>query len=111
MDTSEKGLETLIETSLLNQAGYIKGQSNNYEPNYCIDKTLLLQFLSQTQPTQLDKLKTKFGQKFEQKLFERISNQIKTKGIIEVLRKGIKAQESYPTLQSKYFLCYSSTPF
>lgn len=93
MDTSEKGLETLIETSLLNQAGYIKGQSHNYEPNYCIDKTLLLQFLNQTQPTQLDKLKTKFGQKFEQKLFERISKQIKDKGIIEVLRKGIKAQE------------------
>ncbi|MDB9484892.1 type I restriction endonuclease [Dolichospermum circinale CS-537/05] len=93
MDTSEKALETLIETSLLNQSGYIKGQSNNYEPNYCIDKTLLLQFLNQTQPTQIDKLKTKFGQKFEQKLFERISKQIKDKGIIEVLRNGIKAQE------------------
>lgn len=99
-DTSEKGLETLIETSLLT-SGYIKSESSNYNRTYCIDKTQLLQFLRTTQPTQISKLEINYGIRFEEKLFERISDQIKTKGIIEILRNGIKAGEVSLTLYYK----------
>ncbi|MGI2902226.1 type I restriction endonuclease subunit R [Tolypothrix sp. VBCCA 56010] len=99
-DTSEKGLETLIETSLLT-SGYIKGESSNYNRTYCIDKTQLLQFLRTTQPTQISKLETNYNTRFEEKLFQRISDQIKTKGIIEILRNGIKAGEVSLTLYYK----------
>ena len=99
-DTSEKGLETLIETSLLT-SGYIKSESSDYNRTYCIDKTQLLQFLRTTQPTQIAKLETNYNTRFEEKLFQRISEQIKTKGIIEILRNGIKAGEVSLTLYYK----------
>ncbi|MCL6751181.1 DEAD/DEAH box helicase family protein [Nostoc sp. CCCryo 231-06] len=92
-DTSEKGLEALIEKSLLTEAAYIKSESGDYDRNYCIDKTQLLQFLRQTQPTQVTKLETSYGKRFEERLFQRISDQIKTRGIVDVFRNGIKAGE------------------
>ena len=92
-DTSEKGLETLIEKSLLTEAGYIKSLSGDYDRNYCLDKTQLLQFLRKTQPTQVTRLETSYGKRFEERLFQRISDQIKTRGIVDVIRNGIKAGE------------------
>ncbi|MEH2121289.1 type I restriction endonuclease [Nostoc sp.] len=100
-DTSEKGLEALIEKSLLTEAGYIKGLSGDYDRNYCIDKTQLLQFLRKTQPTQVTKLETSYGKRFEERLFQRICEQIKTRGIVDVIRNGIKAGEVSLTLYYK----------
>jgi len=100
-DTSEKGLEALIEKSLIETSHYLKGQPNDYDRIYCIDKTKLLQFLRQTQPQEVAKLETKYQTKFEQKLLQRISDQIKTKGIIDILRNGIKADEVSLTLYYK----------
>ncbi|MEH2046079.1 type I restriction endonuclease subunit R [Nostoc sp.] len=97
-DTSEKGLEALIEKSLLTEAGYIKSQSGDYDRNYCIDKTQLLQFLRKTQPTQVSKLETSYGKRFEERLFQRIFDQIKTRGIVDVIRNDIKAGEVSLTL-------------
>ncbi|WP_334948066.1 type I restriction endonuclease [Nostoc sp.] len=91
-------LEALIEKSLLTEAAYIKGESGDYDRNYCIDKTQLLQFLRQTQPTQVTKLETSYGKRFEERLFQRISDQIKTRGIVDVFRNGIKAGEVSLTL-------------
>ncbi|MGL4498925.1 MAG: hypothetical protein ACRCU2_07665, partial [Planktothrix sp.] len=92
-DTSEKGLEALIEKSLIDKSHYVKGQPHDYDRIYCIDKTKLLQFLRHTQPQEIAKLETKYQTKFEQKLLQRISDQIKIKGIIDILRNGIKADE------------------
>jgi type I restriction enzyme R subunit len=100
-DTSEKGLEALIEKSLIDQSHYVKGQPNDYDRIYCIDKTKLLQFLRHTQPQEVAKLETKYQTKFEQKLLQRISDQIKIKGIIDILRNGIKADEVKLTLYYK----------
>jgi len=100
-DTSEKGLETLIEKSLIETSHYLKGQPNDYDRIYCIDKTKLLQFLRHTQPQEIAKLETKYQAKFEQKLLQRISDQIKIKGIIDILRNGIKADEVSLTLYYK----------
>ncbi|MFM6457063.1 MAG: type I restriction endonuclease, partial [Planktothrix sp.] len=100
-DTSEKGLEALIEKSLIETSHYVKGQPHDYDRIYCIDKTKLLQFLRHTQPQEIAKLETKYQTKFEQKLLQRISDQIKIKGIIEILRNGIKADEVKLTLYYK----------
>jgi type I restriction enzyme R subunit len=100
-DTSEEALEALIEKSLIETSHYLKGQPTDYDRIYCIDKTKLLQFLRQTQPQEVAKLETKYQTKFEQKLLQRISDQIKTKGIIEILRDGIKADEVKLTLYYK----------
>lgn len=100
-DTSEKGLEALIEQSLIEESHYVQGQPNDYDRIYCIDKVKLLQFLRKTQPQQIAKLETKYKAKFEEKLLQRISEQIKTKGIIDILRDGVKADEVSLTLYYK----------
>ncbi|MBD2565242.1 MULTISPECIES: type I restriction endonuclease subunit R [Nostoc] len=100
-DTSEKGLEALIGKSLLTEAGYIKSLSGDYDRNYCLDKTQLLLFLRKTQPTQVTRLETSYGKRFEEKLFQRICDQIKTRGIVDVIRNGIKAGEVSLTLYYK----------
>lgn len=92
-DTTEKGLEALIENSLLTKAGYIKGASSNYDAQFCLDKALLLQFLNQTQPAQIARLQTRYTDRFEEKLFGRLFKQIRDRGVVDVLRNGFKEGE------------------
>ncbi|MBE7380313.1 MAG: type I restriction endonuclease subunit R [Leptolyngbya sp. SIO1E4] len=100
-DMSERGLETLIERSLMEASGYFKGKPSDYVREFCLDKVQLLEFLRTTQPQAINRLTTTYGEHFEDRLFKRISDQIKSRGIIEVLRKGIKAQEVSLTLYYK----------
>lgn len=100
-DMSERGLEILIERSLIEDAGYTKGKPSDYNRTYCIDKIQLLEFLRITQPQAVAKLTTIYGTQFEEKLLKRIFDQIKSRGIVEVLRNGVKAQEVSLTLYYK----------
>ena len=45
-DTTEKGLETLIEASLLSEAGYEKGAPSDYDRAFCVDRPKLFAFLA-----------------------------------------------------------------
>jgi len=85
-DTSEKGLETIIEKHLVEQNGYIQSYSTDYDRDSCINKKVLFQFLKATQP----KAFATIQKRGEDKFIKRLSAQIKQKGIIEILRKGIK---------------------
>ena len=89
-DTSEKGLESLIEKSLLEEAGYLKGEPADYARAYCLDSRQLLAFLHATQPQAMARLQTRHGERLAEKLQERISAQIVQRGLLDVLRKGIK---------------------
>jgi len=40
---SEKGLETLIENSLLNEALYVKGNDKDYDKDHAVDCAKLLE--------------------------------------------------------------------
>lgn len=86
-DTSEQGLEALITHYLVNYNQYILGNSLDYDKAYCLDKVQLLAFLEATQADTLTKIP------HHDKLLQRISDQIREKGIVELLRKGIKYQE------------------
>ena len=48
-DTSEKGLETLIEKYLLEQNGYFRGISSDYSTDYALDCNKVETFLCDTQ--------------------------------------------------------------
>ena len=85
-DMSERGLETLIERSLMEASGYLKGKPSDYVREFCLDKVQLLEFLRANQPQAINRLTTTYGEHFEDRLFKRISDQIKSRGIIEVLR-------------------------
>jgi type I restriction enzyme R subunit len=92
-DTSERGLEALIEDSLINEAQYVRGEPADYDKTYCVDKVKLLRFLHATQPQEIAKLEQAYGNLFEDKFLKRLYDQVQAKGIVEVLRNGIKAGE------------------
>lgn len=100
-DTSEKGLERLIEASLVTEAGYERGDSADFDKAYCVDKPLLFRFLRSTQPNEIAKLEHSHGALFEDKFLKRLFDQIQSKGIIEVLRNGIKQGEATLSLYYK----------
>ena len=49
-DTSEKGLESIFVASLVEEAGYVQGDPQDYDREHAVDRANLLQFLSVTQP-------------------------------------------------------------
>ena len=55
-DTSEKGLESLIVASLCDVAGYVAGDSNDYDRDHAVDLAKLLTFLDATQPEIVERL-------------------------------------------------------
>ncbi|MCT3921674.1 type I restriction endonuclease subunit R [Elizabethkingia anophelis] len=85
-DTSEKGLENIIEKHLVEINNYRQSYSADYDRDLCINTKLLFEFLQNTQPHAFETIQKRGKEKF----LKRLSEQIRSKGIIEVLRKGIK---------------------
>jgi type I restriction enzyme, R subunit len=86
---SERGFEELIEQHLVH-SGYTKRTNADYDSHFCIDKEMLMHFLETTQKDAIDTLKKRHGVYFEQRFFKRVSDQIRKKGIVKVLRDGIR---------------------
>ena len=88
-DTSEKGLEAHISNYLSTDNNYLLRENKAYDNVACLDKELLFQFLETTQPKAVAKLKQYHKDLYEQKIIKRLNDQIISKGVVEVLRKGI----------------------
>jgi type I restriction enzyme R subunit len=113
-DTSEKGLETLIMRHLTGTDGlfsggggsaadvtepydgtrWIAGRPTAYDRDYALDPEQLFAFLAATQSEEFDKLgisdyrsKTDMAR---QRFLARLQGEITKRGVIDVLRKGIK---------------------
>lgn len=113
-DTSEKGLESLImrhmtgtdglapaatgavaeSTPLISGSGWIAGDPQTYDRSYAIDTAQLFAFLLKTQPEMTRKLGIgdyKDKQNMARlKFFTRLTGEIAKRGVIDVLRHGIK---------------------
>jgi type I restriction enzyme R subunit len=89
-NTKESGLEEHIVEHLIQENGYISRTSQNYDKVNCIDADVLFDFLEATQPKKVEKLKQRHKELYRKKITKRINDQIKLKGVIEVLRKGIE---------------------
>lgn len=85
-DTSEKGLEALIEKSLVAEQAFRVSYPTDYDRDLCLNKKLLFEFLQSTQSDAWDTIQ----KRGEEKFLKRLAEQIKQRGIIDVLRKGIK---------------------
>ena len=86
---TETDFEDHIE-GYLNQSGYRSLQSTDYDKSLCLIPNETLKFIQDTQPEEYQKLERQHGEDTPQKLTLRISNQIKSRGVLDVLRKGIK---------------------
>jgi len=91
-DTSEKGLEELIEASLVDEAGYARGSPDDYDREFCVDRACLFRFLLDSQPEAAKQLGVG-SPAAEDKLLRRIADQVAARGIVDVLRRGVKERD------------------
>ena len=108
-DTSEKGLERLICTALAGHPcdpptadtpidahtayggmGWSPGSYREYDREYCVDLTQLAAFLRATQPETAEALALDEDGPTRRKFLARLQREISRRGVVEVLRRGIK---------------------
>ena len=70
--------------------GYVLGDSKNYDRDHAVDLANLLVFLRHTQPKVVDQLGLTEEGPRRQQFLARLQGEIAKRGIIDVLRKGIK---------------------
>ena len=85
----EENFEDHIEAHL-NRSGYRSRQSAIYNKSICLIPNETLQFIKETQPNEYQKLERQYGTETPAKLLDRISREIGRRGVLDVLRKGIK---------------------
>ena len=107
-DTSEKGLERLICTALTGaacdqpqggaiaerpssySAGWICGDPQDYDREYCVDLAQLSAFLRATQPDAAESLGLDEDGPTRRRFLARLQGEIAKRGTIDVLRNGVK---------------------
>lgn len=86
----EKNFEQDIETYLLNEGGYIKGDQSTYDKKRAIDMPVLLQFIQHTQPKVWQRYVNLYGEKSSDQLYKVFQTDVANYGLVHVLRNGIK---------------------
>ena len=109
-DTSEGGLEALIVASLTGRRAaersvlqdraadsgyravpaYVEGDANDYDRAHAVDLAQLLAFLETTQPNAVEQLGLRTDGPSRQAFLARLQGEVSKRGIIDVLRKGVK---------------------
>ena len=100
-NTKESGLESLIVKWLVEQNGYEEGTNADYNKEYAVDETRLFRFLEDTQPKEMDKLGVFKSDVKKRQFLNRLSGEIAKRGIIDVLRNGVKV---YPADLIMFYL-------
>ena len=100
-NTKESGLESLIVKWLVEQNGYEEGTNADYNKEYAVDETRLFRFLQDTQPKEMDKLGVFISDTKKRQFLNRLSGEIAKRGIIDVLRNGVKV---YPADLIMFYL-------
>jgi len=86
---TEKKFEEHIEEQLLN-SGYHKRRPEDYDKGLCLIPEDVIWFIQATQPKDYEKLQRQYGADTPNKLCFRLSKEIRNKGTLHVLRKGVK---------------------
>lgn len=107
-DTSEKGLEALICTALAGHScdptqrpltsevpsntgnGWMGGHWRDYDRSFCVDFTQLSAFLHATQPSVAESLQLNVDGPTRRDFLGRLQGEVTKRGVINVLRRGIK---------------------
>lgn len=100
-NTKENGLESLIVKWLVEQNGYEEGTNADYNKEYAVDETRLFRFLQDTQPKEMTKLGVFTSETKKRQFLNRLSGEIAKRGIIDVLRNGVKV---YPADLIMFYL-------
>lgn len=93
MNYREKNFEDYIELKLI-ESGYEARKTDSFMKDLCLISDDLIGFIKDTQPKQFEKLSNQYGVQTKKKLLKRISDQIEKRGLIDVIRKGVKDRGS-----------------
>ena len=86
---TETDFEDHIEQHL-NQSRYRSLQSPHYDKSRCLIPNETLQFIQNTQPEVYQRLERQYGADTPVKLLDRLSREIVRRGVLDVLRNGVK---------------------
>ena len=100
MNYTEEKFEDHIEESL-NSDGWKSLHHTEYDRNLCQISSELLTFIKKSQEKEYEKLTDQYGSQTDQKLTKRVCDEISKRGIVDVLRKGVKDHGSH--FQLVYF--------
>lgn len=90
LDTREKVFETEIEYSLTTFGGYEKGDPSDFDALLGMDTKTVLRFIQNTQPRSWESLCKRHGDRVQQNFIKRLSDELKNRGTLDVLRHGVK---------------------
>ena len=90
LDLTEKRFESDIEQSLLTYVGYQKGDPKAFDRALALDVGTLLAFVRDTQPKSWEKYETIYGTSCEKTFIERFCKEVRSLGLLAVLRHGFK---------------------
>lgn len=90
LNLTEKQFETDIEHSLLTYGGYEKGDPKAFDRVTALDSATLISFVKTTQPKSWEKYETIYGTSAEKSLIDRFCKEVKSLGLLSVLRHGFK---------------------
>lgn len=85
-DTSERGFQKYIVQELVENNRFVESVSTDFDKEFCINPAQLWAFIQATQPDAYEMIQ----RKGERSFLVRLDKKIQRKGIIEVLRKGVK---------------------
>lgn len=89
-DTSEKRLEALIVESLVSEAKYVQGCSEDYDRDHAVDLAKLQQFVEKTQSEAAEALGLPEDGAKRTQFLHRLQGEIARRGVIDLLRHGVK---------------------
>ncbi len=89
--TNEKAFESAIEDFLttIKQGGYTKGNAKDFNKELALDTKTLLDFIKESQPTEWKKLSGIHKTDVEIKFLQRLTKELDSRGMLDVLRHGI----------------------
>lgn len=96
-DTSESGLEALIVKGLTDR-GWLVGSPKDYDRTFCLDVAHLRTFVLATQPKLDEALDLGNDSPPRRQFLARLEKEIATRGVIDVLRKGVRHNQHDLTL-------------
>ena len=88
-NTKEKGFEDFIEEYLIKNNGYVERKPSAYDKALCFDTELVLEFIKTSQAKEWQKLVDQHGVDVDKRFLNRLDEEIKARGVLDVLRTGL----------------------
>ncbi len=85
---TEQTFEEAIEQVLLNSGGYVKGHSEDFNPNLGLFTKYIIEFLQLSQPKEWTKLSNIHKLEVETKVVQRLIKELDNRGALDVIRNG-----------------------